>query len=79
MMNKVQLPAKMSADHKTLMAAMEHCSDLAADLRADMPAQAASQALEVLGQEFASMRSEMEEHLDEEEEIGLPLFRYHFT
>ncbi len=75
---KVQLPAKMSADHKTLVEAMERCSALVAGLRHDAPAQAAAQAVALLVQEFASMRSETEGHFAEEEEVGLPLLRYHF-
>lgn len=75
----VVMPAKMSADHPGLMRAVE---DLTAQLRALKPGQPAETDLATLTrlyESFEALHSEMCEHLQEEEDVALPLLRHHLT
>ncbi len=75
----VVMPAKMSADHPGLMRALD---DVTAQLRALKPGQSADTSLAAftkLCASFEALHSEMREHLQEEEDVALPLLRKHLT
>mmetsp|Transcript_8261 Transcript_8261/g.16484 ORF Transcript_8261/g.16484 Transcript_8261/m.16484 type:complete len:329 (-) Transcript_8261:342-1328(-) len=83
-MNKrVQLPAKMTADHKTLMQNMQNSIDATKALAEAIKESKPSEELESLRAQLSgivhSLNADMCAHFAEEEEIGLPLFRANFT
>jgi len=76
---KVQLPPKMSADHQTLTATLVKCRALVQGLREGGALADDTATFQQLKDSFESLMTLMAEHLDEEEEVGLPLLRKHFT
>ncbi|KAG2489355.1 hypothetical protein HYH03_012185 [Edaphochlamys debaryana] len=78
MESRVKVPPKMSSDHKTLMALLDKTRDIIMGLKAG-DAGSNKAAMEELYSTFTEMRALMCEHLEEEELVGLPLLRKHFT
>ncbi|KAG2489354.1 hypothetical protein HYH03_012184 [Edaphochlamys debaryana] len=78
MESRVVVPPKMSSDHKTLMALLDRTRDLAAAMRPGS-AQGCKSLVSDLLSTFSTLRAHMRQHLEEEEIVGLPLMRKHFT
>ncbi|KAG2447095.1 hypothetical protein HYH02_007844 [Chlamydomonas schloesseri] len=79
MTSRVVVPHKMSADHKTLMALLDKALALANALRPSHNGAIAKPVLADLQNTFAVLRLCMRQHLEEEEAVGLPLLRKHFS
>lgn len=87
-MNKrCKVPPKMSVDHKELIRLLkvteEKCEFTGNMLResagGDSDMKALHQAVQEFYDAFLEMKNHMEQHLAEEEVVGIPLFRAHFT
>jgi DUF438 domain-containing protein len=76
MAKKTTPPEKISSDHKALLVQLEELDTGFKALQADAFSKA---ALESLASKFEAMEKEMRAHLEEEEAIGLPMLRHHFT
>jgi hemerythrin-like domain-containing protein len=83
MHKKFPVPAKLSADHGTLMQMLDESARNLRALATGLTEGAADKELlrliDVFVEQFAAMEAEMRSHLREEEEIALPLLRAHFT
>jgi len=73
---KVAPPPKMSADHVSLATVLELLDKAFKALQASVYSQS---ELEALSASFEAMEKDMCDHLKEEEDVGLPLLRHHFT
>ena len=75
---RIQLPPKMTADHKTLLEMLERT---ATNVKALVVGDAATNAaaLATLTASFNDMSMHMREHLLEEEHVGLPMMRHNFV
>mmetsp|Transcript_20007 Transcript_20007/g.29966 ORF Transcript_20007/g.29966 Transcript_20007/m.29966 type:complete len:237 (+) Transcript_20007:59-769(+) len=76
MSERVKLPQKFSADHKELLERMEKSGDSLTKLAESK--EKSKELIEDVQKTFKSLKDVMEEHLLEEEKIGLPLLRKHF-
>lgn len=79
MQTKIQLPPKMSADHKTLIANLEEVQKRATALEAADTSAEQLEALKSCRVAFVEMQEHMCAHLKEEEEEGIPMVRENFT
>jgi iron-sulfur cluster repair protein YtfE (RIC family) len=83
MHEKVSVPAKLSADHGTLMQQLDEAQQNVRTLATALTGNAAKEELlnhiDTFLKQFAALEAEMRAHLLEEEEIALPLLRAHFT
>ena len=73
---RAELPAKMAADHKALVAALEECAALVGQV---VKGSSTPETLAQLIPKFDAFAAETEEHLVEEEEGVLPAMRHFFT
>lgn len=73
---RVVYPKKLTADHDGIVEAMEDIKKQINDLKAG---DEVSTTMPALLNKWTSYRKELEEHLMEEEEMGLPLVRAYFT
>ncbi|GBG28022.1 Hypothetical Protein FCC1311_042452 [Hondaea fermentalgiana] len=83
MNERVTVPEKLTADHKTLMSLMgrtkEEIKALSAAIKENRPGEELEPLRATLSATARAFNAEMRAHLQEEEEIGLPLFRANFT
>lgn len=79
MKKKCELGERLSSDHKTLIELLDRCKDIVSGLKASQKTGSELKAVESLQAAFAVMQPRMCEHFKEEEEMGLPLLRMHFT
>eukprot|EP00891_Asterochloris_glomerata_P009236 jgi/Astpho2/9236/Aster-07191 len=77
MQERVQLPPKLTADHKDLVKLLLRSQELVNEL--GKPGVDAKATITELQETFGSMASQMREHLKEEEDTGLALLRQHFS
>ena len=79
---RVHLPTKSTEDHQHLVAALveilDLCRNLSHSVESKRPKDAAM-LVDSLVEKWKQYHAEMKEHLQEEEEIALPLLRAYFT
>ena len=73
---RAELPEKMAADHKSLVAALDECAALVGQV---VSGTSIPETLAQLIPKFDAFAAETEEHLREEEVSVLPAMRHHFT
>ena len=72
---RIQYPAKLTDDHEGLVMQLEHLNNVVKALKAGDDT--ATTMMSLL-KDFRSYHANMKEHLQEEEDIGLPLMRAYF-
>ena len=74
----VKMPPKMTSDHVMLLALMDNL-DKQIKALSTSPGDNTIQSLVDIIVDFTEFKRKMNAHLAEEEEVGLPMLRFHFT
>lgn len=79
MATKMQMPQRMTDDHKTIMTRQTEITGLVAELSAEAPVSANLQTITTIQGKFKTHEAELIEHFNEEEELAPEMRRtFHF-